>query len=78
MIAPVVVLKVSPDGKDGEIAKAIGAVPPAAVTGVKDVAAVVAVKVLVAIERVVESAGDMVSENVFVAVAAAASVTVTV
>ena len=78
MIAPVVVLKVSPDGKDGEIAKAIGAVPPAAVTGVKDVAAVVAVKVLVAIARVVERAGDMVSENVLVAVAAAASVTVTV
>ena len=78
MIAPVAVLKVSPDERDGEIAKVIGAVPPAAVTGVKDVAAVVAVKVLVAIARVVERAGDMVSENVLVAVAAAASVTVTV
>jgi hypothetical protein len=78
VIAPVVVFSDNPEGRDGEIAKAIGAVPPAAVTGVKDVAAVVAVKVLVAIARVVERAGDMVSENVLVAVAAAASVTVTV
>ena len=78
MIAPVAVLKVSPDERDGEIAKVIGVVPPAAVTGVKDVAAVVAVKVLVAIASVVESAADMVSENVLVAVAAEASVTVTV
>ncbi len=78
MIAPVAVFIDSPAGRDGEIAKEIGAVPPVAVTGVKDVAAVVAVKVLVAIASVVESAADMVSENVLVAVAAEASVTVTV
>ncbi len=78
MIAPVEVLSVSPDGRDGEIEKVIGDVPPAAVTGVKDVAAVVAVKVLVAIASVVESAGDMASENVLVAVADDASVTVVV
>ena len=78
MIAPVDVLSVSPDGSDGEIEKVIGDVPPDAVTGVKDVAAVVAVKVFVAIASVVESAGDMASENVLVAVADDASVTVVV
>ena len=78
MIAPVVVLKVSPDGKDGEIAKVIGVVPPAAVTGVKDVAAVVAVKVLVAIARVVERAAEITSANVLALLAPLASVAVTV
>jgi hypothetical protein len=58
--------------------KTMGAVPPAAVTGVKEVAAVVAVKVLDAIARVVERAGDIANENVLVAVADDASVTVTV
>jgi hypothetical protein len=58
--------------------KAIGAVPPVAVTGVKEVAAVVAVRVFDVIARVVESAGDIASENVLVAVADDASVTVTV
>jgi hypothetical protein len=78
VIAPVDVLSASPAGRDGEMEKTIGAVPPAAVTGVKDVAAVVAVSVLVAMARVVESAGDIASENVLVAVADDASVTVTV
>ena len=77
-MAPVEVLKLKPAGRDGEIARVMGDVPPEAVTGVNDVAAVVAVKVLVAIASVVESAADMVSENVLVAVAAEASVTVTV
>ena len=77
-MAPVEVLKDRPADKDGEIAKVIGDVPPAAVTGVNDVAAVVAVKVLVAMARVVERAERTSSVNVFVAVADAASVTVTV
>jgi hypothetical protein len=77
-MAPVEVLKLKPAGRDGEIARVMEDVPPDAVTGVKDVAAVVAVKVLVAMASVVERAADMVSENVLVAVAAEASVTVTV
>jgi hypothetical protein len=77
-MAPVEVLKDRPADKDGEIAKVIGDVPPAAVTGVKDVAAVVAVKVLVAMARVVERTEAISSENVFVAVAEPASVIVTV
>ena len=40
MIAPVVVFIDNPEGKDGEIAKVIGAVPSAAVTGVNGVATV--------------------------------------
>jgi hypothetical protein len=78
VIAPVEVLSESPDGREGEMEKAIGAVPPAAVTGVKDAAAVVAVSVFDAMASVVESAGDIASENVLVAVADDASVTVTV
>ena len=39
-MAPVAVLSASPDGREGEIEKVIGDVPPVAVTGVKDVAAV--------------------------------------
>jgi hypothetical protein len=78
VIAPVAVLKLNPDGREGEIAKAIGDVPPVAVTGVKDVAAVVAVRVSDAMTRVVERAEDIASENVLVAVADDASVTVVV
>ena len=52
--------------------------PPDAVTGVKDVAAVVAVRVVVAIARVVVRAGEIANENVLVAVADEESVTVTV
>ncbi len=78
MIAPVAVLKVSPDERDGEIAKVIGVVPPAAVTGVKDVAAVVAVKVLVAMARVVERAAEITSANVLALLAPLASVAVIV
>ena len=78
MIAPVAVFSVSPAGREGETEKAIGDVPPVAVTGVNEVAAVVAVRVFVAMASVVESAGEIASENVLVAVAADASVTVTV
>jgi hypothetical protein len=77
-MAPVEVLKDRPADKDGEIAKAIGDVPPAAVTGVKDVAAVVAVKVLVAMARVVESAAEITSANVLALLAPLASVAVIV
>ena len=78
VIAPVEVFIDSPAGRDGAIAKVIGAVPPVAVTGVKDVAAVVAVRVFVAIARVVERTERTSSENVFVAVVEEASVIVTV
>ena len=71
-------MSVSPDGKEGEIAKVIGDVPPDAVTGVKDVAAVVAVRVLVAMASVVDKTDATSSEKVFVAVADDASVTVVV
>jgi hypothetical protein len=77
-MAPVEVLKDRPADKDGEIAKVIGDVPPAAVTGVKDVAAVVAVKVLVAMARVVESAAEITSANVLALLAPLASVAVIV
>jgi hypothetical protein len=68
----------SPAGRDGEIAKLIGAVPPVAVTGVKDVAAVVAVRVFVAIARVVESAGEITSAKLLALLALLASVAVIV
>jgi hypothetical protein len=77
VIAPVVVFSDSPAGKDGEIAKVIGAVPPEAVTGVKDAAAD-AVSVSDAIARVVESADEITSANVLALVALVASVAVTV
>ena len=66
-----------PEGRDGEIAKVIGAVPPVAVTGVKD-AADDAVSVSDAIARVVESADEITSANVLALVALVASVAVTV
>lgn len=78
MIAPVEVLIESPLGSDGEIAYVIGDVPPLAVTGVELGATAPAVKVSAAIASVVERTDATVSENVFVAVADAASVTVTV
>ena len=71
-------LKVSPAGREGEMEKAIGALPPDAVTGVKEVAAVVAVKVFVAMASVVVSAGEITSANVLELVALLASVAVTV
>jgi hypothetical protein len=78
VIAPVEVLIESPLGSDGEIAYVIGDVPPLAVTGVELGATAPAVKVSAAIASVVERTDATVSENVFVAVADAASVTVTV
>jgi hypothetical protein len=78
VMAPVEVFIESPDGRDGEIARVIGDVPPLVVTGVNDVATALAVSVSDAINNVVESAADTVRENVFVAVTDAESVTVTV
>jgi hypothetical protein len=78
VIAPVEVFIDSPDGRDGEIAYVIGDVPPLAVTGVELGATAPAVKVSAAIASVVERTEATVSENVFVSVADAASVTVTV
>ena len=67
----------NPEGKDGEIAKEIGAVPPVVVTGVKD-AADDAVNVSDAMASVVERAGEITSANVLALVALVASVAVTV
>jgi hypothetical protein len=78
VIAPVAVLSDNPAGSEGEIEKARGAVPPVAVTGVKDVAAVPALIVWVAIASVVASAAEISSANIFALVAALASVAVTV
>jgi hypothetical protein len=78
VITPVAVFIESPAGNEGEIKKAIGDVPPLAVTGVKAVAAIVAVSVSEAIAIVVVRAPETVSEKVFVALPAAESVTVTV
>jgi hypothetical protein len=78
VITPVAVFIESPAGSEDEIEKVIGDVPPLAVTGVKAVAAIVAVSVSEAIASVVVRAAETVSEKVFVALPAAASVTVTV
>ena len=78
MIAPVDVFIAKPVGRVGEIPRVIGDVPPLAVTGINDVAAALAVKVLLEIARVVDSAVETVSANVFELVAPLASVAVTV
>ena len=78
MIAPVAVFIESPDGRDGEIARVIGDVPPLAVTGINDVAATASVKVWLEIASVVDSADETVSVNVLELVAPLASVAVTV
>jgi ribosomal protein L24 len=77
VIAPVVVFRLKPAGRDGEIAKVIGAVPPVVVTGVKD-AADDAVSVSDAMASVVERADEITSANVLALVALVASVAVTV
>jgi hypothetical protein len=77
-MAPVEVFIESPDGRDGEIERVIGDVPPVAVTGVNDVATALAVSVSAAIARVVESAVETVSVKVLELVAPLASVAVTV
>ncbi len=77
MIAPVDVLSESPDGRDGEIEKVIGDVPPVAVTGVK-LAADDAVRVSDAMASVVESADEITRANVLLLVALVASVAVIV
>ena len=69
---------VRPVGSDGEIEKVTGDVPPDDVTGVKLVATTLAVKVSEAITRVVVSAAETASENVFELVAPLPSVAVTV
>lgn len=78
MMAPVEVFIAKPDGSDGEIARVIGDVPPLAVTGINDVAATDAVRVLLEIARVVESAVETVNAKVLELVAPLASVAVTV
>ena len=78
VIAPVDVLIESPAGSDGEIAKEIGDVPPLDVTGINDVAAITAVKVLLEIASVVESAVEIVNAKVLELVAPLESVAVTV
>ena len=77
-MAPVEVFIANPDGRDGEIARLMGDVPPLTVTGINDVAAVLAVKVSLEIASVVDSAVETVKANVFALVAAVASVAVTV
>jgi hypothetical protein len=78
VIAPVDVFIAKPVGRVGEIPRVIGDVPPLAVTGINDVAAALAVKVLLEIARVVDSAVETVSANIFELVAPLASVAVTV
>ena len=78
VIAPVEELIVSPDGNDGDMAKEIGDVPPLDVTGINDVAAIPAVKVLLEIASVVESAVEIINAKVLELVAPLASVAVTV
>jgi hypothetical protein len=78
VMAPVEVFIESPDGRDGEIARVIGDVPPLAVTGVNDVAAALAVKVWLEIASVVDSADETVSAKVLELVAPLASLAVTV
>jgi hypothetical protein len=77
-MAPVEVFIDSPDGRDGEIARLIGDVPPLAVTGINEVAATFAVSVSEAMARVVVRDAETVREKVLVAVPDAASVIVTV
>ena len=64
VIAPVEVFIESPDGRDGEIARVIGDVPPLAVTGINEVAAALAVSVSEAMARVVVRAAETVKEKV--------------
>jgi hypothetical protein len=78
VIAPVDVLRASPDGRAGEMEKVIGAVPPVAVTGVKEVAATPALIVWLAMARVVERAEEITSANVLPLVALVESVAVIV
>lgn len=78
VMAPVEVFIDSPDGRDGDIARLIGDVPPLVVTGVNGVAAAIAVSVSEAMARVVVRATETVREKVLVALPDAASVTVTV
>jgi hypothetical protein len=76
-MAPLAVLSERLAGKVGETEYTTGAVPPAAVTGVKE-AAEFAVRVSVAITRVVVRAAEITKANVFELVALLASVAVTV
>jgi hypothetical protein len=78
VMAPVDALIANPDGRDGEIVRVIGEVPPLTVTGINEVAATDAVRVWLEIARVVESAAETVSAKVLELVAPLASVAVTV
>jgi hypothetical protein len=77
VIAPVEVFIVRPVGSDGEIDKVTGDVPPLAVTGVEEAAAIVEVNVSDAITSVVVRLAETVSEKVLTALPPAESVTVT-
>jgi hypothetical protein len=76
-MAPVEGLIAKPVGSAGEIEYTNGVVPSAAVTGVKE-AAEFAVRVSVAITRVVVRAAEIANANVFALVAPLTSVAVTV
>ena len=52
VIAPVEMLRLSPDGRDGETEYVRGAAPPAPVIGVNEVAAIPEVSPLLEIETV--------------------------
>ena len=77
-MAPVEVLIDKPEGSAGEIEYANGEVPPVAVTGVKEVATAFAVRVSVAMTRVVDNPVEITKANVFALTAPLTSVAVTV
>jgi hypothetical protein len=77
-MAPVEVLIDKPEGSAGEIEYANGAVPPEPVTGVKEVAAALDVRVSVAMTRVVDNPVEITRANVFALIAPLTSVAVTV
>jgi hypothetical protein len=77
-MAPLPVLSERPAGKVGETEYTTGEVPPVAVTGVKEVATELAVRISVAITRVVDSSVEITKANVFALVAPLTSVAVTV
>jgi hypothetical protein len=77
VMAPVAEFIDKPAGRDGEIVRVIGVVPPLAVTGINEVAGTAAVRVSDAMTNVVESAVDTVRKNIFELVAPFTSVAVT-
>jgi acyl-CoA hydrolase len=76
--APVELIIAKPVGREGETVKVNGAVPSTATTGIKVDVACVAVRTTVGTATLVEMIAVTPNENVLVAVADDASVTVTV